>query len=67
MVRTALHVQPASVIGEWTMCTSKIHYTSNLATVLPIYEILIANYRGRVPCDVILVYPAPAHCPRCLP
>ena len=40
-VRTAIHVQSKDVIGGWRMCTRKIQYRSNTASLLPIYPTLM--------------------------
>lgn len=45
-VRAALHMQPASKIGEWVDCTSKISYTSTEPNEpRDIYPTLIENMR----------------------
>ena len=40
-VRTAIHVQSKDEIGGWRVCTSKIQYHSNTASLLPIYPTLM--------------------------
>ena len=32
-------------IGGWHICTDKINYHANTASLLPIYPTLISNYR----------------------
>jgi len=44
-VRSAIHVQPESSIGEWTICTSNLNYDANTDSLLPIYPTLIKRYR----------------------
>ena len=40
-VRTAIHVQSKDEIGGWRVCTNKIQYHSNTASLLPIYPTLM--------------------------
>lgn len=45
-VREAIHVAPASLIGEWTICTNKIQYDSNTVDeTKSIYPTLIKSLR----------------------
>lgn len=45
-VRKAIHVQPASKIGNWTICTNKITYGFTEGSLLPFYKNdLIPNIR----------------------
>ncbi|KAG2426414.1 hypothetical protein HYH02_014773 [Chlamydomonas schloesseri] len=36
-VRQALHAQPLSAIGPWTLCSDKISYTRNHGSMIPIH------------------------------
>jgi len=37
-VRTAIHAAPVSQIGNWSICTRKLAYTSNWGSLLPNYK-----------------------------
>lgn len=39
-VRRALHAEPASDIGEWTVCTDKITYVHDTGSMIPIHRSL---------------------------
>jgi len=57
-VRQAIHVANESVTGEWTICTGKINYEGNTASLMPVYPTLIKNYR-------VLIFNGDADC--CVP
>lgn len=44
-VRTAIHVESASVTGTWTICTQNIFYTPTIDSLLGLYPTLISKYR----------------------
>jgi len=48
-VREAIHAMPSSVIGEWDLCTSKIKYTHNVASMIGIHDKLLKQgYRALI-------------------
>lgn len=40
-VRSALHAAPADVTGDWSLCSTKIHYTHDAGSMLPVHTELI--------------------------
>lgn len=43
-VREAIHAAPIEVTGAWTICTSKIKYTNNVPTMIPIHRRLVEKF-----------------------
>lgn len=47
-VRKAIHVASVEKIGGWHICTDRINYHANTASLLPIYPTLISTYRTMI-------------------
>lgn len=48
-VRSALHALPESAIGEWVLCTSRVKYTHNAGSMMPVHsKLLSGGYRALI-------------------
>jgi serine carboxypeptidase-like clade 1 len=47
-VREAIHVASMDKIGGWHICTDKINYDANTASLIPLYPTLIRTYRTMI-------------------
>ena len=45
-VRKAIHAQPVSKIGPFTLCSDKIMYTSQIQSTIPIHRKLVEQHGG---------------------